>query len=138
MEGRSYIKVPRRVEPGGFVKLSALGIEEQRVNVVIALASDAQPTLGDGYRVAVRVVVWTAADVVKAPLSSLFRRGADWNVFVVEQGRLKLRTVRVAHRNDNEAEIISGLVPGDSVVLHPPDTLTDGARVTPRPTPAIP
>lgn len=121
----------RRVEPGGFVKLSALGIEEQRVNVVIALASGPQPALGDGYRVAVRIVVWTAGDVVKAPLSSLFRRGADWNVFVVRQGRLQLRTVRISHRNDDAAEIVSGLEPGDSVVLHPPDTLADGARVAP-------
>jgi HlyD family secretion protein len=123
----------RRVEPSGFLKISALGVEEQRVNVVIDFEDPAQAaTLGDGYRVEVRVVVWEGPDVVKAPTSSLFRQGEKWAVFVAKGGRARLRAVEVGQRNGLEAQILSGLAAGDRVVVHPSDTLRDGGRVRPR------
>lgn len=122
----------RRIEPSGFVKVSALGVEERRVNVIVALDDPAAAAraLGDGYRVEVRIVVWRADDVLKVPVGSLFRRGNDWAVFAVAEERAALRTVSVGHRNNDEAEIVGGLTAGESVVLHPPDTLTTGARVS--------
>ena len=124
----------RRVEPSGFLKISALGVEEQRVNVVIDFEEPAQAAaLGDGYRVEVRVVVWEGADVVKAPTSSLFRQGEKWAVFVAEGGRARLREVEVGRRNGLEAQILAGLAAGDQVVVHPGDTLRDGGRIEPRP-----
>lgn len=124
----------RRVEPSGFVKVSALGVEERRVNVIIDLADPAAAAraLGDGYRVEVRIVVWRGEDVLKVPVGGLFRRGTDWGAFVVENGRATLRLVGVGHRNNDEVEIVSGLSAGDTVVLHPPDALADGSRVVPR------
>jgi HlyD family secretion protein len=123
----------RRVEPSGFLKISALGVEEQRVNVIIDFEDPKQAIpLGDGYRVEVRVVVWEGRDVVKAPTSSLFRQGEKWAVFVVEGGRARLRMVEVGQRSGFAAQILSGLTPGERVVVHPSDTLRDGARVRPR------
>jgi HlyD family secretion protein len=125
----------RRVEPAGFTKVSALGVEEQRVNVVIDIvdADEVPLPLGDAYRTDVRIVVWRAADVVKAPTGSLFRRGQQWSVFVVEQGRARIRPVRIGQRNAAEAEVLVGLTPGDQVLLYPPDTIVDGVRVASRP-----
>ena len=123
----------RRVEPSGFMKVSALGVEEQRVNVIVDFEDPAQAqALGDGYRVEVRIVVWEAADVVKAPTSSLFRRGDDWAVFVVEGGRARLRAVQIGRRNGLEAQVLDGLKAGERVIVHPADTLADGQRVEPR------
>jgi HlyD family secretion protein len=124
----------RRVEPSGFMKVSALGVEEQRVNVLIDLPElrDQARQLGDGYRVEIRVVRWQADDVVKVPVGTLFRRGDDWSVFVAENGMVRLQTVQIGQRNDTEAQILSGLSPGQAVVLHPPDTLADGTRVVVR------
>ncbi len=124
----------RRIEPSGFVKVSALGVEERRVNVVIELADPAAAAraLGDGYRVEVRIVVWRQDDVLKVPVGSLFRRGSDWAVFVVANERATLRTIAVGHRNNDEVEVVGGLSASESVVLHPPDTLTDETRVVPR------
>ena len=123
----------RRIEPAGFMKVSALGVEEQRVNVLIDLAdAAAEGRLGDGYRVEVRVIIWRESDVVKVPVGSLFRRGDEWAAFVVEGERVRLQPVVLGQRNDSEAQVTKGLSPGQTVVLHPPDTLTDGARVTVR------
>jgi HlyD family secretion protein len=124
----------RRVEPSGFMKVSALGVEEQRVNVIVDFQDpgEAQQVLGDGYRVEVHIVVWEAPDVVKAPTSSLFRRGDDWAVFVVEEGRARLRPVQIGRRNGLEAQVLDGLRAGERVVVHPADTLADGQRVAPR------
>lgn len=124
----------RRVEPSGFIKVSALGVEERRVNVVIDFSNPAAAAraLGDGYRVEVRIVVWQADDVVKVPVGTLFRSGNGWAVFVVSGGRAARRAVEVGHRNDEEAEIAGGLTAGDALVLHPPDTLADGDRVEAR------
>ena len=136
------------------MKVSALGVEEQRVNVLIDLAarkdrgapSRAQShgetgpendatsagTLGDGYRVEVRIVVWRGENVLKVPVGSLFRRGEAWGVFVVEGGRVRLQPVQLGQRNEIEGQVTSGLSEGQTVVMHPPDTLTDGMRVTVR------
>ena len=124
----------RRVEPSGFMKVSALGVEEQRVNVVMDFEDplEAWAALGDGYRVEVRIVVWEGDGVLKVPTSSLFRRGEDWAVFAVDDGRAELRAVTVGRRNGTEAEVRAGLLEGERVVLHPSDTLANGSRVTPR------
>jgi HlyD family secretion protein len=124
----------RRVEPSGFTKVSALGVEEQRVNVIIDFAepSAAVRALGDSYRVEVRIVVWQDENVVKVPVGTLFRRGNDWAVFAVNDNHARLRIVELGQRNNEEGQILKGLEPGQAVVLHPPDTLTDGARVEAR------
>jgi HlyD family secretion protein len=122
----------RRVEPSGFMKVSALGVEEQRVNVIIDFADRAAAArhLGDGYRVEVRIVTWHDDAVLKVPIGSLFRRGEDWAVFLVENGRARLQNVKLGRRNDSEGQVEDGLSEGQTVVLHPPDTLTDSARIT--------
>jgi HlyD family secretion protein len=131
--GQSLAASVRRVEPAGFMKVSALGVEEQRVNVIIDFADPtAGRRLGDGYRVEVRIVLWQADKVVTVPVGSLFRRGTEWAVFAVEGDVARLRMVELGHRNSEVGEIVKGLQPGETVVLHPPDTLTDGARVVQR------
>jgi HlyD family secretion protein len=124
----------RRVEPAGFTKISALGVEEQRVNVVLDFIdpSAAWAALGDAYRVEVRVVVWEAAHVVKVPTGALFREGERWAVYAVENGRARRVFVELGHQTGQEAEVSSGLNEGARVVIHPPDTLTDDARVKER------
>jgi HlyD family secretion protein len=124
----------RRVEPGGFLKISALGVEEQRVNVIIEFEDPrkAWEALGDGYRVEVRVVTWQGSGVVKVPGSALFRQGNGWAVFLVRDRRAELRSVEVGHRGELEAEIRSGLAPADTVIVHPPEDLEPGAKVKQR------
>jgi HlyD family secretion protein len=117
------------VEPAGFTRVSALGIDEQRVNVIIDLL-EAAPTLGDGFRVEARVIVWEARDVLQVPASALFQRESnEWSVFVVEAGRAHLRAVQVGHRTSGVVEVIGGLVTNDEVVLFPSDQVRDGVRV---------
>jgi HlyD family secretion protein len=126
----------RRVEPAGFMKISALGVEEQRVNVLIDFDEPSRAKrLGDGYRVEVRVVVWREENAVKGPVGAMFRRGNDWAVFVIDGEQVRMVIAELGQRNDEEAQIIKGLSPGQTVVLHPPDTLTDGARIRVRSTP---
>jgi len=123
----------RRIEPSGFMKVSALGVEEQRVNVIIDFTDVGEAArLGDGYRVEVRIVLWKDDSVLKVPVGGLFRQGEGWAVFVVEQGRVRRQTVQLGQRNENDGQITSGLEAGAMIVLHPPDTLTDGTRVTVR------
>ena len=123
----------RRVEPSGFTKVSALGVEEQRVNVIIDFTDPAAAVrLGDGYRVEVRIVLWQEDDVLKVPVGALFRQGEGWAVFVVDMGRAHLRPVQLGQRNEDDGQILSGLDASATVVLHPPDTLADGARVVVR------
>jgi HlyD family secretion protein len=132
--GEPLIGRVRRVEPSGFMKVSALGVEEQRVNVLIDFADPAAAatTLGDNYRVEVRIRVWHAGDVLKVPTGALFRHGEAWAAFVVADGRARMQVVTIGQRTATEAQVLDGLAAGAHVVLHPPDTLADGRRVTPR------
>ena len=124
----------RLVEPSGFMKRSALGVEEQRVNVIIDFVDppEKRRRLGDAYRVEARIVIWSADNVLKVPSGSLFRRGDDWSVFAIENGRAQLRRVGVGRSNALETEITSGLEEGAAVILHPGDKIQPGSPVLPR------
>jgi HlyD family secretion protein len=121
----------QRVEPSGFMKISALGVEEQRVNVVIDFETprEARASLGDGYRVEVRIVVWEKADALTVPTSSLFRSGDQWAVFVIEGDVVRRRTIRIGERNEQAAEVLEGLAAGDRVVAYPGESLAEGVTV---------
>jgi HlyD family secretion protein len=123
-----------RVDPAGFLKVSALGIEEQRVRVTIDFADppEAWSQLGHDYRVIVHVTTWSAADALTVPVSALFRRGDDWTVFAVQHGRAQTTTVKIGHRNNRMAEVLSGLSAGTQVILHPSDRISDGTRIAQR------
>jgi HlyD family secretion protein len=118
----------RRVEPYAFTKISALGVEEKRTNVVADFL-DAPRVLGDGYRVNAHIVVWAAEAVVKAPASALFRCAEAWCAFAVENGRARRRLVTIGHRNAQEAEVLEGLAVGEAVIRHPANQIDEGARV---------
>jgi HlyD family secretion protein len=118
----------RLVEPYGFTKVSALGVEEQRVNVISDFVDSPRP-LGDGYRVQVHIVTWSSADVLKVPLSALFRRGEKWSVFVISRGRARIKDIETGHRNESEVEIVGGLAEREIVIVHPPNQLSEGIRV---------
>lgn len=118
----------RLVEPVAFTKISALGVEEQRVNI-IADPVDPLGPLGDGYRVEARIVIWSAENVIKVAGSSLFRVGEAWHVFVIDDGRAREREVKVGQRNQDEAQILSGLSPGNIVVRYPSNQISDGTRI---------
>jgi HlyD family secretion protein len=128
----TLLAVVERVEPSGFTKVSALGVEEQRVNVIGRL-DRAPPGLGDGFRVDVAIVVWRTPAAVLAPRAALFRAGREWRVFVVERGRARERSVRVGRQALEQAELLDGLTPGTRVVLRPDDRIADGTGITPRP-----
>jgi HlyD family secretion protein len=121
----------RRVEPSGFMKVSALGVEEQRVNVVVDFDDprEAWEKLGDEYRVEVRVVVWQSDDVLLVPTGALFRHAGGWAVFHVAGKRARLQPVEVGQRNGLHAQVLSGLDAGATVVIHPSDSVEDGVRV---------
>jgi HlyD family secretion protein len=131
---RELAATVRRVEPSGFTKISALGVEEQRVNVILdfADAKEAWAALGDAYRVEVRIVLWESTGALKVPTSALFRDGEDWAVYVVDGDRARKTIVQIAHQAGPEAEVTSGLTEGARVIEHPGDTLTDGARIQAR------
>jgi HlyD family secretion protein len=124
----------RRIEPSAFTKLSALGVEEQRVNVTVALTEprEAWAALGDGYRIEARLVLWQGEDRLKVPLGAAFRHGNGWGVFRVEGGEARLVPIQVGHRGETEIEVTSGLEPGAQVAVHPGDRVKAGARVEPR------
>lgn len=121
----------RTVEPSAFTKVSALGIEEQRANVVADFVDPPAP-LGDGYRVEARIIIWEAESVLKVPSSALFRHGDGWSVFVVESGKAVRREVEIGHRSQFEAEVLKGIEEGAQVVLHPTNQISDGSRVESR------
>jgi HlyD family secretion protein len=123
-----------RVDPAGFLKVSALGIEEQRVRTTIDFVepSEAWSRLGHDYRVIVHVTVWSTQEALTVPVGSLFRRGNDWAVYAVRGGRAYSTPVQIGHRNAQVAEVVSGLMAGDRVVLHPSDRVRDGAAVSQR------
>jgi HlyD family secretion protein len=118
----------RLIEPSGFTKVSALGVEEKRVNVIADFV-DPPDSLGDGFRVEASIVTWQGSDVLKVPGSAAFREHEGWSVFVVENGRARRRSVQIGHRNQIEAEILGGLSAGEDVILHPSNQLSDGVRV---------
>jgi HlyD family secretion protein len=121
----------RTLEPSAFTRISALGVEEQRVNVILDL--DERPAeLGDGYRVDAAISVWAGTDVLTVPSAALFRTGTGWSLFVVEGGRARLREVQVGERSGARTQIIAGIEAGDTVILFPPDALSDGERVRAR------
>lgn len=123
-----------RVDPAGFLKVSALGIEEQRVRTTIDFGdpSEIWSRLGHDYRVIVHVTIWKADDVVTVPVGALFRKDDDWAVFVVANGHARTALVKIGHRNNRVAEVVSGLFEGDRVVLHPSDRIEDGTPVAAR------
>lgn len=124
----------RRVEPAAFTKVSALGVEEQRVIVLSDLVEVPEPakSLGDRYRVEVRVATWHSEDVLVVPAGSLFREGNAWKTYVFRDGTAKLTPIEAGHSDGRFTEIISGISAGDEVLLHPPDTVKDGTTVTKR------
>ncbi len=124
----------RLVEPAAFTKISALGVEEQRVWVVMDFAESPERlrSLGDGYRVEARVVVWEGEDVLQAPAGALFRAGDSWAVFVVENGRVQLRRIERGQVGSFRSQILEGLEEGERVVLHPGENVRDGVRVEER------
>jgi HlyD family secretion protein len=123
----------RLVEPSAFTKISALGVEEQRVYVVADFVDplEQRPTLGDSYRIEARIVTWENANAMRAPAGGLFQRGAMWQAFVVDGGRAKLRVIKVGRGNGVETEILDGLRDGESVIVYPGDKVADGTRVAP-------
>ena len=123
-----------RIDPAGFLKVSALGIEEQRVRVTIDFLDppEAWSRLGHDYRVIVHVTTWSAEDALTVPVSALFRKGDDWALFAVDQGRARTTVVKIGHRNNRVAEVLTGIPPGAQVVVHPSDRVGDGARVIQR------
>jgi HlyD family secretion protein len=124
----------KRVEPTGFTKISALGIEEQRVKTVLDFTDPLESwrRLGHGYRIVARITVWRGENLVLVPLSALFRQGNKWAVFMGEGGRARTRIVDVGERDRRAARVISGLQEGEQVILHPSDRLRDGIAATPR------
>ncbi len=123
-----------RVDPYGTTRVSALGVEEQRVNVLIDFTSPREDRmgLGHGFRVEVRIVTWQSDDALILPSAALFRQGSTWSVFAVTDGRTVLTPVTIGHNNGTEAEVLSGLSEGDTVVLYPSSAITDAMAVAPR------
>lgn len=126
--------VVRLVEPSGFTKISALGVEEQRVNVIVDFTDSLSERLylGDGFRVEARIIVWEENETMTVPTGALFRAGDHWAVFVARDGRAHLRNVAVGENNGLRVQILDGLETGDQVIIHPSDQITDGVRVLPR------
>jgi HlyD family secretion protein len=118
----------RLVEPAAFTEVSALGVEEQRVNVIVDLL-EAPPELGAGYRVEAEIATWIGENVLTVPTSALFQRDGSWRVFVVQEGRAGLREVEVGHRGVEAAEVVGGLEEGEEVVVFPSDEVVEGARM---------
>ncbi|MBI5584015.1 MAG: efflux RND transporter periplasmic adaptor subunit [Deltaproteobacteria bacterium] len=118
----------RTVESQGFTQVSALGIEEQRVNVVADLLEPPGP-LGDDYRVEARIVIWEGQNILKVPAGALFRSGTDWAVFLDQGGRARKRIVEVGRRTPREAEIVKGLKEGDRVISHPTNQIEEGIKI---------
>jgi HlyD family secretion protein len=123
----------RLVEPAAFTKVSALGVEEQRVNVVADLLTppDQRRNVGDSFRVEARIVVWQTDQALKVPAGALFRRGDEWSAFVVADGRAELRPVKVGRSSGTETQILEGLKEGEEVILYPGSRIHAGQRVKP-------
>ncbi len=124
----------RIVEPGGFTKISSLGVEEQRVLVIADITSPMEiwRALGDAYRLEAHFVVWEGKNILQVPTSALFRVGHDWAVFVGEKGNARKRLIQTGQRNSLMTEIVSGLQENEKVIVHPADTVSDGTWISPR------
>ena len=119
----------RRIDPAAFTKVSALGIEEQRVNVILDLDKP-EPLLGDGFRIYARIAIWQSDAAVQVPIAAIFRSGGSWTTFRVAEDRVELVPLEIGHMNSEMAEVVSGLTAEDIVVVHPSDTLSDGGLIT--------
>jgi HlyD family secretion protein len=121
----------RRIEPSAFTRPSALGVDEQRVNVLLALTDPPErwASLADGYRVEGRLVLWRSDDVLQVPQGAVFRRGDGWAVFRIDGGIARLTPVKTGHRGDTQVEVLDGIGRGDLVAVHPGDRVKDGVRV---------
>ncbi len=131
--GGSPLKaVVRTIDPAATTSVSALGIEEQRVNVLLdpVETTTAAGHLGHGYHVVAHITVWTGEGLLAVPVGALFRSGSDWAVFVSDQGSAHLRKIAIGQRNNEFAEITKGLVAGDTVIMHPGDSIVEGVKVT--------
>ncbi len=124
----------RTVEPGGFTKISTLGVEEQRANVIIDIVSPRKEwlDLGDAYQIDARIEVLAIDDALIVPSGALFRQGKEWNTYVVRDGRAELRPVEVLRRSGGVAALSAGLEPGEQVIVYPSDSIAPGVRVVPR------
>ena len=124
----------REIEPSGFTKVSALGIEEQRVRAILDFTGppDQRAGLGDAFRVYLRIVEWHADDAVQVPIGALFREGSDWAVYIDEGGVATVRKITLGRRNEDVAQVLSGLKPGDRVITHPSDQISGGVQIVPR------
>ena len=122
-----------RVEPSAVTRVSALGIEEQRVTVILGLdgAPEEWKQLGHGFRVVARIAIWQQDQVLTIPVGALFRDGRDWAAFAVRNGRVALQRIELGERNDDFAQVLDGLQAGDQVILHPSDRVVEGAKITP-------
>ncbi|MGL4238659.1 efflux RND transporter periplasmic adaptor subunit [Tabrizicola sp.] len=120
-----------RVEPSAVTKISALGIDEQRVKVILSLSGPAEgwSELGHGFRVITRIALWRGDNVLTIPVGALFRDGADWATYVVRDGRAALQRITLGERNENYAQVLEGLAEGDDVILHPSDLVVEGGAV---------
>lgn len=129
LEGRVRV-----IEPRGFTKISALGVEEQRVRVIVAFTSPRKlwQRLGDGYRVEAVFVVWESPDVLQIPASALFRHNGGWAAFTVEHDKAHIRPLRIGQRTGLAAQVLEGIRAGENVIAHPDDRVADGVRVKPR------
>jgi HlyD family secretion protein len=124
----------RLVEPAGFTKISSLGVEEQRVLVIVDITSPPEQwnLLGDGFRMEAHFVIWEGQNILQIPASALFRSGEKWSVFVVDGGKARKRSVEIGQRNGLAAEIISGLKENEKLLAYPDDSIREGTKVKQR------
>ncbi|MDH3195124.1 MAG: secretion protein HlyD, partial [Hyphomicrobiales bacterium] len=124
----------RRIDPAGFTKVSALGIEEQRVTAVLDLLDppDEWRALGHDFGVFVRIEEWADEAALRVPLSALFRAGGDWAVFRLAEGKAALKIVELGQRNDEYAQVLGGMDEGEPIILYPSDQVSDGVAVVDR------
>jgi HlyD family secretion protein len=121
----------RLVEPYGFLKVSALGVEEQRVNVIVDFTGppDEWSMLGHGYRVEAAIVTWKEDDVIQVPVAALFRHAGEWAVMRIESGKARIASLDIGHNNGRFAQVLSGIDAGETIILYPGDRLRDGVAV---------
>lgn len=129
--GQTLHGMVRVVEPSGFTKVSALGVDEQRVNVILDFTSPPEQwqNLGDAYRVDAAIIIWKDDAALKVPTSALFRHKGQWAVFVAKNNTAELRLIEIDHRTPYEAQVTAGLTAGEQVVLYPSDQLRDGVTI---------